>query len=231
MPIPKINLHVTSSSDVSTITVFSDYGMSVTPTNEVVSLTVETGQPEIISVTPEIIIPGLIITPSERIIGVNVTPEPSVLLVNTETATPVTVNTGIQDFSLSSSYAFTAQTAINTVGTIESASYVDLQEQAQFVAVSGALNVLEQTYNTGSFTGSFKGNAILNSIYTEDTSNLFSELLIGNINPTKKQVTRFRNTDLDIDGIIVFRPRFETPEFVTGGMYYSASGDFFLGLI
>jgi hypothetical protein len=36
---------------------------------------------------------------------------------------------------------------------------------------------------------------------------------------------------INAERVVVFESRTDTPTPVTGGMYYSASGDFFLGLL
>jgi hypothetical protein len=107
-----------------------------------------------------------------------------------------------------------------------------------------ALQVLQQNF-TGSFTGSFTGNHIGNgSSLTFETINTSqssdSVLVVGNIynNYENKQTTVFRNGDVVVsgstyigeDGLLVFSPREAPATFISGGMFYSSSGEFFVGI-
>jgi hypothetical protein len=102
-----------------------------------------------------------------------------------------------------------------------------------------ALFVL-QTNFTGSFTGSFTGdgsNLIFETLNTNKTTD--SLLVIGNIynNYNNKQTTVFRNGDVVVSGsvtvsdtgILLLTPRDTPNTHVSGGLFYSSSGELYLG--
>lgn len=89
------------------------------------------------------------------------------------------------------------------------------------------------------FTGSFKGDGsqlYFNTLNTSQSSN--SQLIIGNVynNYQYKQTTVFRNAEVVIsgsttiaDGGVLFMTPQEAPTPIAGGIFYSASGQFFVG--
>jgi hypothetical protein len=111
---------------------------------------------------------------------------------------------------------------------------------------SAALVALEvlQTNFTGSFTGSFAGihsgngsELIFETIHTSQSYD--STLVIGNVynNYENKQTTIFKNGDIVIsgsvristDGLLILTPREAPTPAISGGFFYSSSGDFFVG--
>lgn len=113
-------------------------------------------------------------------------------------------------------------------GNVTSASYA-----------TTALFVLQPTFS-GSFTGSFVGDGSPLTFTTLNTSQSSdSQLIIGNIhnNYQFRQTTIFTNGDVVIsgsttissEGILVLTPR-TTPIPVMGGLFYSTSGDLYIGI-
>lgn len=71
---------------------------------------------------------------------------------------------------------------------------------------------------------------IFNKLSTSQSSN--SELIIGNSygDYVNKQTTIFKNSDVIISGSITLQPQQIAPSVVSGGMFYSSSGEFFVGI-
>lgn len=113
-----------------------------------------------------------------------------------------------------------------TGGFLGTSSYAQVSSQALFV--------LQNT-----FTGSFKGDGsqlYFNTLNTSQSSN--SQLVIGNIynNYQYKQTTVFRNAEVVISGSttitnggVLFMTPQEAPAPITGGIFFSSSGQFFIG--
>lgn len=119
-----------------------------------------------------------------------------------------------------------------------SGSFTGLITSASFAQV--ALTVLQDTF-VGSFTGSFSGNGSELYFTTLNTSQSgTSSLIIGNIvnNYQYTQTTIFKNSNIissgsitiTPDGILILQPR-ATPNTVTlGGLFFSSSGEFYVGM-
>jgi hypothetical protein len=114
------------------------------------------------------------------------------------------------------------------LGTSTSASYA-----------TNALFVLSPNFS-GSFTGSFVGDGSALTFTTLNTSQSSdSQLLIGNKynNYQYKQTTIFKNGDVIIsgsttiteDGVLVLKPRSTPSASVAGTIFYSSSGELYLG--
>ena len=114
------------------------------------------------------------------------------------------------------------------LGTATSASYA-----------TNALFVLNPNFS-GSFTGSFVGDGSALTFTTLNTSQSSdSQLLIGNKynNYQYKQTTIFKNGDVIIsgsttiteDGVLVLKPRSTPSASVAGTIFYSSSGELYLG--
>jgi hypothetical protein len=71
---------------------------------------------------------------------------------------------------------------------------------------------------------------IFNKLSTSQSSD--SQLVIGNSfgNYTNKQTTIFKNGDVILSGSLILQPLTTTPNVVSGGIFYSASGEFFIGI-
>ena len=71
---------------------------------------------------------------------------------------------------------------------------------------------------------------IFNKLSTSQNSD--SQLVIGNSfgDYVNKQTTIFKNSDVIISGSITLQPQQNTPSVVSGGMFYSSSGEFFVGI-
>jgi hypothetical protein len=123
--------------------------------------------------------------------------------------------------------------------TAISASYA---QTSSFASV--ALQVLQSNF-TGSFSGSFTGThigdgspLIFSTINTSQSSD--SVLVVGNIynNYENKQTTIFRNGDIVVsgstylseEGLLVFSPRAAPETYISGGLFFSSSGEFFVGM-
>ena len=102
-----------------------------------------------------------------------------------------------------------------------------------------ALFVLQDNF-TGSFTGSFVGdgsNLIFETLNTN--KNTDSVLVIGNIynNYSNKQTTVFQNGDVVVSGsvtvsdtgVLLLTPRDTPNTHVSGALFYSSSGELYLG--
>jgi hypothetical protein len=59
-----------------------------------------------------------------------------------------------------------------------------------------------------------------------------SQLVIGNAfgNYTNRQTTIFKNGDVILSGSLTLQPLVNTPNVVSGGIFYSSSGEFFVGI-
>ncbi len=59
-----------------------------------------------------------------------------------------------------------------------------------------------------------------------------SQLVIGNAfgNYTNRQTTIFKNGDVILSGSLTLQPLISTPNVVSGGIFYSSSGEFFVGI-
>jgi hypothetical protein len=59
-----------------------------------------------------------------------------------------------------------------------------------------------------------------------------SQLVIGNAfgNYTNRQTTIFKNGDVILSGSLTLQPLVSTPNVVSGGIFYSSSGEFFVGI-
>jgi hypothetical protein len=118
---------------------------------------------------------------------------------------------------------------------------------------SVALTVLQQEF-TGSFSGSLFGTAsyaldagLLNGFNSDQfattSSNVFigDQEITGSVSITEGDliVTGYvgivgnteisGNLEISSDGLLVLYPR-ETPDFVTGGIFFSSSGEFYVGI-
>jgi hypothetical protein len=82
---------------------------------------------------------------------------------------------------------------------------------------------------SGSFIGN-GNNLFFTTLNTSQSAN--SELVIGNIygNYTNRQTTIFKNGDVIISGSLTLQPLTNTPGVVSGGIFYSSSGEFFVGI-
>ena len=71
---------------------------------------------------------------------------------------------------------------------------------------------------------------IFNKLSTSQSSD--SQLVIGNSygNYVNKQTTIFKNSDVIVSGSITLQPQQITPTIVSGGIFYSSSGEFFVGI-
>lgn len=71
---------------------------------------------------------------------------------------------------------------------------------------------------------------IFNKLSTSQSSD--SQLIIGNSygNYVNKQTTIFKNSDVIVSGSITLQPQQITPTIVSGGIFYSSSGEFFVGI-
>jgi hypothetical protein len=142
--------------------------------------------------------------------------------------TPTTI---VEDADIYFRVADLALTAISA-SFAQTASYANV-----------ALQVLQANF-TGSFSGSFAGThtgdgslLVFNTLNTSQSSD--SVLVVGNIynDYENKQTTVFKNGDVVVsgstyigeDGLLVFSPREAPDTFISGGMFYSSSGEFFLG--
>jgi len=101
------------------------------------------------------------------------------------------------------------------------------------------LSVLATSF-TGSFTGSFYGdgsNLNFTTLNTNQTTD--SELVVGNIynNYQNRQKTIFKKGDLEVsgsvtistEGLLILSPRTAPIPAVSGGLFYSSSGELFIG--
>jgi hypothetical protein len=131
-------------------------------------------------------------------------------------------------------------------GLVSSSTQVDYNSiQNQPISIPSAsiadvaLFVLQNTF-TGSFTGSFVGdgsNLIFETVNTN--KNTDSLLVIGNIynNYSNKQTTVFRNGDVVVSGsvtvsdtgVLLLTPRDTPNTHVSGALFYSSSGELYLG--
>lgn len=104
---------------------------------------------------------------------------------------------------------------------------------------SVALTVLQDNF-TGSFTGSFIGDGSDLFFTKLSTYNVSDNILIvGNEynNYENIQTTVFRNgnvvvsgsTTISSDGLLILSPRDAPDPPISGGMFYSSSGEFFVG--
>jgi len=59
-----------------------------------------------------------------------------------------------------------------------------------------------------------------------------SQLVIGNAfgNYANRQTTIFKNGDVILSGSLTLQPLISTPNVVSGGIFYSSSGEFFVGI-
>lgn len=121
--------------------------------------------------------------------------------------------------------------------------YTAIQNQPVSIPTASLANTalfVLQTNFTGSFTGSFTGdgsNLIFETLNTN--KNTDSLLIIGNIynNYNNKQTTVFRNGDVVVSGsvtvsdtgILLLTPRDTPNTHVSGGLFYSSSGELYLG--
>jgi hypothetical protein len=129
-----------------------------------------------------------------------------------------------------------------TPSSVTSSFFGPLIGTASFATT--ALTVLQTSF-TGSFTGSFAGihsgngsGLIFETIHTSQSED--STLVVGNVynNYENKQTTIFKNGDVVVsgstyisqEGLLVFSPREAPSTFVSGGMFYSSSGEFFVGI-
>jgi hypothetical protein len=117
----------------------------------------------------------------------------------------------------------------------------DYATSSSYAEIAGtALFVLQENF-TGSFSGSFYGdgsNLIFSTLNTSQSSD--SELTVGNIynNYENKQTTIFKNGDVVVsgstyiaeEGLLIFSPREAPDTYISGGMFYSSSGEFFIGI-
>lgn len=71
---------------------------------------------------------------------------------------------------------------------------------------------------------------IFNKLSTSQSSE--SQLIIGNSygDYVNKQTTIFKNSDVIVSGSITLQPQQNTPTIVSGGIFYSSSGEFFVGI-
>lgn len=136
--------------------------------------------------------------------------------------------------------------AVLPPGIVSSSTQIDYtQIQNQPVSIptaslaNTALFVL-QTEFTGSFTGSFAGDGsklIFETLNTNKITDSF--LVVGNIYNSyiNKQTTIFRNGDVIVsgsvtvsgDGALVLKPRQTPATIVSGTLFYSSSGELYLG--
>jgi len=118
-----------------------------------------------------------------------------------------------------------------------SGSFFGIISTASFAQT--ALFVLSPNFS-GSFTGSFVGDGSELTFTTLNTSQSSdSQLLIGNKynNYQYKQTTIFKNGDVIIsgsttiteDGVLVLKPRSTPSSSVAGTIFYSSSGELYLG--
>lgn len=136
----------------------------------------------------------------------------------------------VAEIAITSSYTERAMTSsfANVAGFVISSSYASI--------AGVALSVLQNI-----FTGSFSGDGSNLSFTTignhQDSS---SVLIIGNKNNNYvyQQETIFRNNNLTIsgsvsissDGLLIFNPRSAPAQFVSGGLFFSSSGEFYVGM-
>lgn len=120
-------------------------------------------------------------------------------------------------------FALTASYAVNSITL-----------SASFATV--ALTVLQNTF-TGSFFGT-GSDLVFSTIGTNQPSN--SVLVIGNRynNYEYIQETIFQNSNVTVsgsvniapEGLLILYPRSSPEQFITGGLFFSSSGDFYVGL-
>lgn len=144
---------------------------------------------------------------------------------------------------VSSSVQILAVLPSNIVSSSTQVDYTQIQNQPVSIPSASiantALFVLQSTF-TGSFTGSFVGdgsNLIFETLNTNKTTD--SILVIGNIynNYSNKQTTVFRNGDVTVSGsvtiadtgVLLLTPRDTPNTHVSGGLFYSSSGELYLG--
>jgi len=129
-------------------------------------------------------------------------------------------------------------TANTITATSFSGSFTGLITSASFAQV--ALAVLQDTFS-GSFSGSYYGNGsalVFNTINTFTASN--STLIVGNAynNYQYAQTTTFRNGNIVVsgsatispDGLLILSPRSTPLTVFPGGLFYSSSGEFYVGM-
>ena len=120
------------------------------------------------------------------------------------------------------------------------------------IVSGGFVDFTEAEYVSGSFFGTFEGSATFTDFIIKDTLKYDSSfnfliadqpnetsLIIGNSfnNYEFKQETTFKNGDVVVsgsttitnDGILILEPHDTPPTPVSGGVYYSMEGFFFLG--
>lgn len=144
---------------------------------------------------------------------------------------------------VSSSAQILAVLPPNIVSSSVQIDYTQIQNQPVSIPSASLANTalfVLQTNFTGSFTGSFTGdgsNLIFETLNTNKTTD--SLLVIGNIynNYNNKQTTVFRNGDVVVSGsvtvsdtgILLLTPRDTPNTHVSGGLFYSSSGELYLG--
>jgi hypothetical protein len=82
---------------------------------------------------------------------------------------------------------------------------------------------------SGAFSGS-GDELFFTKLSTSQSSD--TNLVIGNVygNYTNRQTTIFKNGDVILSGSLTLQPLDVTPNVVSGGIFYSASGEFFVGI-
>jgi hypothetical protein len=129
-------------------------------------------------------------------------------------------------------------TANEIIANSFSGSFTGIISSASYASV--ALTVLQTTF-TGSFSGSYYGdgsNLVFSTINTNTGSN--SILVIGNVynNYEYTQTTIFKNSNVVVsgsitispEGMLVLTPRSPLLSPIFGGIVFSASGDFYVGM-
>jgi len=142
-----------------------------------------------------------------------------------------TVSSSVQIATLLPASTVSSSSQINTgsfSGSITSASYA-----------TNALFVLNSSFS-GSFTGSFTGDGSdLTFIAINTSQSSDNQLLIGNKhnNYQYRQTTIFKNGDIVVsgsatiteEGVLILKPRGTPNSLIPGTMFFSSSGDLFLG--
>lgn len=144
---------------------------------------------------------------------------------------------------VSSSVQILAVLPPDIVSSSTQIDYNSIQNQPVSIpsaSIANAALFVLQTDFTGSFTGSFTGdgsNLTFETLNTNKTAD--SVLVIGNIynNYSNKQTTIFKNGDVTVSGsvsiadtgILLLTPRDTPNTHVSGGLFYSSSGELYLG--